>query len=658
MGKDRMRLFVVGAGVLRCILAVLAEAGDGLPGRVSLCADPLLLLPVRVQKGPRLSRTGSHIQLPRPRAPGSLDCCRRKMPSIKGIAVAPGLVSGPIHVVRARPDGVPVWALRDEDVDAEISRLGVAVTETSTALEQRQQMVEATSGASDAGIFAVHRMVLSDPSALATVEGSIRDQLVNAEAAVQMLIDELQAKMSRLEGANVRGYAADLSEPWRGVLDVLLEHDTDELGAIEGGVVLAAAELTPQVVTTLARERVRAIVAETGGRFSHGAVLARSFGIPCVVGLPNLLARLEQNLPVLVDGDQGTVTLRPSQEAVQEFEERQRQRSAREEALREHAGKPSVTPDGHALEVAVNLESIRDLGTFEVEHCDGTGLLRTEFLYMERSEFPSEEEQYRLYRRVLTAMGDRPVTIRTLDIGGDKPLPYFKTPPEPNPQLGWRGLRVTLEWQDLFRVQLRALLRASSHGKLRLLLPMVTSLEEVQTAHRIFDEVREQLLEQGYEVAEDVPVGIMVEVPSSVWILDVLIREVDFVSVGSNDLTQYVLAVDRDNPFVSRLYEPLHPAVLRVLSHVAAVTSTAGKHASVCGEVAGDHVMALVLLGMGYQAVSVSPNFLAEVRFAVRETPFKEARDLALRVLSAGHPGEVREALEQARARLHRGLED
>lgn len=579
------------------------------------------------------------------------------MPSIKGVPVAPGLVMGPIHVVRARPGGVPVWALREDEVESEIARLNVAVDETSGLLERRRQLVESTSGAQDAGIFAVHSMVLSDPSARASVERAIRDRLVNAEAAVQILIDELHAKMDRLEGASVRAYAADLSEPWRGVLDVLLEHENDELDALEGGVVLAAAELTPQVVTTLARDRILAIVTETGGRFSHGAVLARSFGIPCVVGIPSLLERLEQNIPVLVDGDLGTVTLRPSDAVVEEFRERQRQRSAREDALRRHADKPSVTPDGHPLQVAVNLESIRDLGTFAVEHCDGTGLLRTEFLYMERNEFPSEEEQYRLYRRVLTAMEDRPVTIRTLDIGGDKPLPYFKTPPEANPQLGWRGIRVTLEWQDLFRVQLRALLRASAHGKLRLLLPMVTSLEEVQTAHRIFDDVRAQLVEQGYELAPQVSVGIMIEVPSSVWILEDLIREVDFVSVGSNDLTQYVLAVDRDNPFVSRLYEPLHPAVLRVLAHVAQVANASGKPCSVCGEVAGDHAMALVLLGMGYESVSVSPHFLAEVRFAVRETTFTDAQALARRVLAAHHPGEVRELLDDARVRLHRDLE-
>ena len=580
------------------------------------------------------------------------------MPRINGIAVAPGLVMGPVHVVRARPDAVPVWTIREDEVPTEVARLKEAVQEVIDRLEARQEQVDETAGPQDAGIFSVHRMVLSDPSAGEVVDRRIRDERVNAEAAVQMLIDDLHQKMDRLEGANVRGYAADLSEPWRSVLDVLLQHETEELGALEESVVLAADELTPQVVTTLVRERVLAVVTETGGRFSHGAVLARSFGIPCVVGIPNLLARLEQGMRLIVDGDAGTVFLRPDTVAVEEFLERRRQRAAREEALSVHADKPAVTPDGHRIAVAVNMESIRDLGTFDVAHCDGTGLLRTEFLYMERKEFPSEEEQYRLYRRLVEAMGERSVTIRTLDIGGDKPLPYFKTPPEPNPALGWRGLRVTLEWQDLLRVQLRAILRASRSGSVRLLLPMVTSLEEVETARRIADEVRDQLLEQGYEIAPEVPVGAMIEVPSSVWILDRLIEAADFVSVGSNDLTQYVLAVDRDNPFVSRLYDPLHPAVLRVLSHVAEVARAAGKPCSLCGEMAGDHALALVLLGFGYDMLSVSPNFLAEVRFAIRSTTHAEARELSERVLHAAHPADVKALLDEARDRLHRGLED
>ncbi len=578
------------------------------------------------------------------------------MPLIKGIPVAPGLVLGPAHVVRARPDVVPIWTIPRAALEAEVARLGNAVREAGRRLERQREVIAALASEEEAGILAVHRMILEDPGALTEVERRIREDRVNAETAVQHLIDDLCAKLGKLEGANVRRYAADVSEPWRVVLDVLLQRDQEELGAGEDPVVLAAAELTPQVVTCLPRERILAIVTEAGGRFSHGAVLARAFGLPCVVGLTNLLARLEQGMPVLVDGDAGTLQPRPDPAAITEFEERLRQREAREKVLRSVASLPAVTPDGHRLEVMVNLESTRDLETFDIGHCDGTGLLRTEFLYMERNTFPSEEEQYRLYRRMIDGMQGKPLTIRTLDIGGDKQLPYFHAPAEENPQLGWRGLRVTLEWQDLLRVQLRALLRASAHGPLRLLLPMVSSIDEITAVHTIFEGLRAQLLDQGYEIAEDVPVGTMIEVPSTLWILEEILEEVDFVSVGSNDLTQYLLAVDRDNSFVAKHYDPQHPAVLRALASVARAANAAGKPCAVCGEVAGDIAMALVLLGMGYDSVSVAPFFLSGLRFAVRETPFEECRRLAQRAVACRSAAVVRELLSEARSRLHEGL--
>lgn len=578
------------------------------------------------------------------------------MPLIKGIPVAPGLALGPAHVVRARPDVVPVWTIPAEQLEAETARLRAAVEEAAAQLERQRQAIAEEAGEEEAGILAVHRMILEDPGAVTAVEHTVRDERINAEAAVQALIDDLHRKMDRLEGASVRQYAADVSEPWKVVLDVLLQRDQEQLGAGDQPVVLAAAELTPQVVTCLPRERILAIVTEAGGRFSHGAVLARSYGLPCVVGLPNLLARLEQDMPVLVDGDAGTLALRPSEEAIVDYQARLHQRATRDEVLRAVADQPAVSPDGRRLEVMVNLESIRDLGAFDVGHCDGAGLLRTEFLYMERSAFPSEEEQYRLYRRVLDGMAGRPLTIRTLDIGGDKQLPYFKVPAEANPQLGWRGLRITLEWQDLLRVQLRALLRASAHGPVRLLLPMVSSMDDITAVHTIFRSLRVQLIDQGYEVADDLPVGAMIEVPSTLWILDELLEEVDFVSVGSNDLTQYLLAVDRDNTLVSKHYEPQHPALIRALGDVADAAARAGKPCSVCGEIAGDLGMALVLFGMGYDSLSVAPNFLSGLRFAVRQTPWTECASLAQRARGARTAAAVRELLDEGRARLHEGL--
>ena len=573
--------------------------------------------------------------------------------TIKGTAVAPGLALGPVHIVRATPHVVPTWTVPEEEIEREIARLHEAVDLATDELRRRQRLVAAQSGEKDAQIFSVHRHLLNEQSTLRKLEGSIKDQRVNTEACVQQLIESFQRRFANLEGDSVRAYASDVSDPWRLVLELLMSHEREAIVSGTGQVVLAAAELTPQVATYLERDRIQAIVTETGGRFSHGAVLARSFGIPCIVGLPNLISRLEQGMRVCVDGDRGLLQLRPEQADVDQFLQRLARRQARQKALALHAALPSETPDGGRLLVMANIESVRDLDTFDVMHTDGVGLLRTEFLYMERNQFPSEDEQYRLYRQVLRRMEGRPMALRTLDIGNDKQLPYFKIPKESNPALGWRGLCISLQWPDLLRVQLRAALRASAHGQLRVLLPMVSSVEEVQEVHRIFDDVKRQLHDQGYEVAPNIPVGAMLEVPSSVWVLEHLLKEVDFVSVGTNDLVQYLLAADRDNPWVAKLYDPLHPAVICALTHIGRCARAAGKPSSVCGEMAGDYATALMLLGMGFTGVSVAPNLLNEIKYAVRRTPSSEALEIARAAQAESSVEGVRRVLQQVRERLH-----
>ena len=573
---------------------------------------------------------------------------------VKGVAVSSGLALGRVHIVRATPKVVPTWSIPADEVDKEIERLARAIARTSQELQRRKELDAAQSGPKDAEILSVHRMLLEDPAARKRVEARIRDQRINAEAAVGELIERLKTGFGSLGGEGRHGYAADFSDPWRAVLDALLSREREQVVAAGEQVVLAAAELTPQVVTFLEREHVLAVITETGGRFSHGAVLARSFGVPCVVSLPNLLSRLEQGMRVCVDGDRGTVQLKPGDADVDQFLERLSRRKARESQLAIHASLPSVTPDGHRFGVQVNIEGLQDLDTFPIAHCDGVGLLRTEFLYMERTQFPSEEEQYRLYRRVVERMEGRSVTLRTLDIGNDKRLPYFKTPEEANPALGWRGLRISLEWQDLLRVQLRAALRASAHGEMRVLLPMVGSIEQVREVRRVFGEVRAQLVEQGYEIAPSVPLGIMVEIPATVLVLPDLLPLVDFVSVGTNDLVQYLLAADRDNPWVAKLYDPQHPAVWWSLRRVAEAARQAGKPSSVCGEMAGDYATAVLLMGMGYDAVSVVPHLLPQVKFAVREMPMLEASELATSAVRESTAEGIGRALARARDRLHR----
>ena len=578
------------------------------------------------------------------------------MPSIKGIPVAPGLALGKVHIIRAKPGTVAQWSIPEDAVDAEVARLGAALDAARELLNRQREIVLRGGGEQEAGIFAVHLAILDDPSAVSQVEKRLREDRVNAEWAVQALVDSLYQQFKGLEGDSVRRYAEDLTEPWVMVRDLLGARDAEEVSASEEMVVLAAADLTPQVVTFIERNRILAVLTETGGRFSHGAVLARSFGFPTVVALPNLMARLEQDMEVLVDGDRALVTLRPDQDAVDEFIEGQRQKIARQGVLATVSGMPSVTPDGHPLGVHVNLESVRDIEAFDVKICDGVGLLRTEFLYMERTQFPTEEDQYRLYRRVVDAMDGRPVVLRVLDIGGDKQLPYLQMPKENNPALGWRGIRVMVEWQDLLRVQLRAALRATAHGEVRILLPMISSVEQIKRVAEIMNRVREQLVSQGYEISQRVMLGVMIEVPSAVWVLPEILQLVDFVSVGTNDLVQYLLAVDRDNSRVSELYDPFHPAVVRVLSRIGSVCAEAGVPSSVCGELASDQAAALSLMGMGFTSISAAPNFLPEIRYAVRTTPIAQARQLAQDLVEAKTSKGVRQRLAQERRRLYQAV--
>jgi phosphotransferase system enzyme I (PtsI) len=571
---------------------------------------------------------------------------------IRGTSVSTGLAMGAVHVVSTGVDTVPVFTVAPSMLQAEVDRLSEAVSLAMAELDRRHRVVASQAGRQEAEIFSVQKLVLQDPGALNEVEAKIRVERVNAESAVKSLIDRLSSTLSALGEAGTRGFAADVSEPWKRVLDALLNRDRETVLSDREPVVVAAAELTPRVVAFLSRELVLAVVTEVGGRFSHGAVLARAMGIPCVVGVPNLLARLEQGMNIIVDGDRGKLMLTPTGEDKEEFRKRLELHDERTARLAGLSKGDAKTKDGSILRVKANIEGLRDLDTFDINTTDGVGLFRTEFLYMERDQFPSEEEQYRIYRQVLARMGGKPVTMRTLDIGADKTLPYFKTPPEPNPALGWRGLRISLGWRDLLRVQLRALLRASTAGNLRVLLPMVTSLEEVREVHKEFDELREELLSQGYEIAEHVPVGAMIEVPSSFLTLKHLIHEVDFISVGTNDLVQYLLAVDRDNPWVSKLFESYHPGVLVALEYIARVAREAGKPCGVCGDMAGDPATAVMLMGFGFDSISAAAHFAPEIKHAVRSVTMEDAQALAKDLAEQATVAAVRERLGEFAARF------
>jgi phosphoenolpyruvate-protein phosphotransferase len=445
----------------------------------------------------------------------------------------------------------------------------------------------------------------------------------------------------------------------RQVLTALLARERSVFTSGGQDFIFAADEFLPSDAGIVDRRHLRGIVTARGGKYSHGAILARSLGIPSVAGVEAVLVKAKSGDIVVVDGDSGTVLVRPKPDELARSQQAVAERQAVERRLDELRSAEAVTTDGTAVQLYVNVEGVRELEHLAQNLVAGIGLFRTEFAFMERLKFPNEEEQYRMYRAAVTAAGPgRTTTFRTLDIGGDKPLRYFRTPEERNPVLGWRGLRISLDWPDIFFTQVRAVLRAGAGHRVRILFPMVTTLEEVRRAVGTVHQVRQDLADAGEPHAHDAEVGVMVEIPALVEVLPAVLRHVDFLSVGSNDLVQYLLAVDRDNPRVAAMYDPCHPGVLEVLARIAGAAEAAAKPVSICGEIAGDHSFTPLLLGLGYRELSMAPVFLPRVKLMVRTFSLDECRTLTALARQCATAADVRRlAREECRRRFARFLD-
>ena len=574
-----------------------------------------------------------------------------KSTTLRGIAVSPGLAIGPARVLEFEAEAALQTPAGPIVIEEELARFRESLGEAEKLLQKIQQSVRQKAGEQDAMIFQAQLAILRDGSAQEEVVRRIREERVSAEVSVLRLMKGFDERFRSLAGPS-RDWAAEVKDPWAVVLQALQKHKEQRLLAGREEVVLVTEELAPSLAMYLEKGKVVAVVSERGGRYSHGAILARSFGVPAIVGVEKATSRIAPGMKVVVNGDEGEVLLQPGEAELSEHRRRKRERGEREQALQARAAEPARTRDGRHVSVQANIESFRDFDTFDLSIVDGVGLLRTEFLFHERGELPSEEEQVGIYREALCRLKGRPVTFRTLDVGGDKPLPMLQTPRENNPVLGWRGLRITLAWRDLLIVQLRALLRASAYGPARILLPMVTSLEEVRTVRKLLDELRRDLERSGEKTGGKVPLGIMVEVPASAFVLRHILGELEFVSVGTNDLAQYLLAVDRDNPWVAALYEPFHPAVLQVVAEAARAARELGKPISVCGEMAGDPEAALLFLAMGIEELSMSPHFVPAVKALLREADAGELRLLVEEVLRLGSSAQVRELLRSRAEKL------
>jgi phosphotransferase system enzyme I (PtsI) len=562
---------------------------------------------------------------------------------LNGISVAPGIGVGAVFVALATSTAnIPVRRIQPAETERAWELLELARAKALQRLATIQETTARELGLQDAAIYGAQAAVLQDPEALRELRGWIQGELLAPESAIQALLDKFGKLFESLEGGDMKSWAADLTDPWSLVLSELGQEDVEHAKSGDlGNLVLVAEELTPILVVSYPRDKVAAILCSRGGRYSHGAVLARSFGIPTVTGLPQVDEKVQSGEACVVFGDTGQVLIGATQEETEHAIAKATDRDRVRDVMLAGAKEAGRTADGTEVKIRVNIESPRDLEMFDIEIVNGVGLFRTEFVYMERPSFPSVQEQAEIYARVLEHFPNKTVVFRTLDVGGDKQLRYFKTPKEENPALGWRGMRVSLEWPDLFLMQLQALRECRDLGKVNVMLPMVTTLDEVRRAKYMLKTI------SGDEEL-GIRFGVMIEVPSAAMALADIVEEVDFISVGTNDLVQYLFAVDRDNSWVTDLYQPYHPAHLRVLRFIARTCIAADKPVTVCGEMAGQAAGAFFLAGSGFTGLSMSPLFVPEIKALLRQVDIETLRSTAARAARADNATEAYAILEEA----------
>ncbi len=563
-----------------------------------------------------------------------------------GIAASPGVGVGPIFRYEHEELAVRDTTVPEGAVEREIERFHAALAASHADLSSIRDRIARELSEAEAEIYEAHLMILDDPELKRAVERRIRRERRNAAWAFRTHMAGVATRLNSVEAEHLRRKSADILDVERRVLRHLLgEHRTPQTP--DQACVLVAHDIAPSDVALLDRDRVVGFVTEVGSRSSHCAIVARGRGIPAVVSCRGILQQARNGAIGAVDGFLGTVELDPDEETVTFFAARRRRIEEEDRSLLTIQAEPAVTLDGHRMELGANIELPGEVDRALSVGADGVGLFRTEFFYLNRLQLPSEEEQYQAYRDVLERMNPRPVILRTMDLGGDKVASYLGAVHENNPFLGRRGIRFALEFPDVFRAQLRAIYRASVHGKARMMFPMVSNRDELRRAIELCGAARAELRRAGVPHDPDLEIGLMIETPSAVWMADVLARDASFFSIGTNDLTQYTLAMDRDNERLAHLYEPLDPAVLRSIRHTIETGHAAGHWVGVCGEMAGDPKNAILLLGMGVDELSMACFDLPRVKSAIRSVRFDAAQAMAREALEQPTADEVKRVLHR-----------
>ncbi|HAU5413786.1 TPA: phosphoenolpyruvate--protein phosphotransferase, partial [Clostridioides difficile] len=562
----------------------------------------------------------------------------------KGIGASPGVALGKALVVEHSELVIEKKSI--DNVEAEIAKLENAVAVSKDELVKVKEKASEELGAEEAEIFEAHLLVLEDPELIGSAIDKIKTENVNAEYALNEIKEMFVSMFESMDNEYMKERAADIKDVTNRILRHILGIKVVDLSALSEEVVLIAHDLTPSDTATMNKKMVLGFLTDIGGRTSHTAIMSRTLEIAAIVGLNDITSKVKDGDFVVFNGDTGEVIVNPDKETINKYTELKAKYEDERKALQLLKGKPSVTLDGKHVELAGNIGTPNDIEGLIKNDAEGVGLYRTEFLYMDRDSFPTEEVQYEAYKAVLEGMDGKPIVIRTLDIGGDKELSYLNMEPEMNPFLGYRAIRLCLDRKDIFKTQLRALYRASVHGRLRIMFPMISSLEELLQAKEVVKEVLAELDSEGVAYAKDVEIGMMIEVPSAAVISDVLAKHVDFFSIGTNDLIQYTCAVDRMNQKISYLYNQFNPAVLRLIKTVIDNAHKEGKWAGMCGESAGDQKMIPILLGMGLDEFSMSPISILPARKLITSVKESDMKKLADEVLNMGTAEEIKSYIE------------
>lgn len=559
--------------------------------------------------------------------------------NLKGIAASPG-----IAIARAFLFGSEEYIPEKTQVDSaekETARFRAAVEDAKAQIERIRLATEEKLGKEKAEIFEGHLMLLEDPELIDAVIDLIEGDSVNAEYALYEVSQSFIVMLSELDDETLRERATDIRDIRDRIINSLRGVAGGDLEQLQEECVIIARDLTPSDTAQLNLDAVRGFITEIGSRTSHSAIMARSLDVPAIVGVGGGIAAIQSGDLIVMDATEGKVWVNPDVEALAAFRSKKAEYDKRKAELAAWVNKPSVSQDGHRVELAANIGNLEDVQKALDNGAEGIGLFRTEFLYMGRSSLPTEEEQFQSYKYVLEKMGGKPVVIRTLDIGGDKELPYMDLPKESNPFLGQRALRLCLANEDLFRTQLRALLRASRYGNLKIMFPMIAVREELLEAKRILEEEKQSLLRAGVELSESIEIGMMIEIPSAAISADLFAPHVDFFSIGTNDLIQYTMAADRMNETVSYLYQPSHPSILRLIRIVIEAARQEGKWVGMCGEMAGDPNAVPLLLGLGLHEFSMSAGSILQTREMLGNLSFSEWQNHVKHALTLGGQSEV-----------------